>query len=212
VRSDPKDVAKIATKLPRRCLSLCLSLQKSRGAFKEISSRSEKTTSVAEETNVAPNSVCRHCRFDFYRATARNLNVSDAQRKVRCMEEQMDCARFVEENGTLENQMEVPRPHSLSLSSSSFFLFCLGKERQEDARRDEERLSCNPISDHGIHRTVIRPVYTGQKSLDSRLPTVRRRSSKVRDKKISRASAPLTFTADICIRNGFALSRTRLVN
>lgn len=95
----------------------------------------------------------------------------------------MDCARFVEENGTLENQMAA-----LSLS---LYLSLEVKERRE------ENLSYTPPLIHGIHGTASpRPVYTGQKSLDYRLPTVRRRSSKVRDKRISRANAPLTFSAD----------------
>lgn len=89
---------------------------------------------------------------------------------------QMDCARFVEENGTLENQMRA---------------------LSEDWRKRDETIVCPTAQSTGIHGTVTRPVYTGQKSLDSRLPTVRRRSSKVQDKKISRANAPLTFPAMI---------------
>lgn len=60
----------------------------------------------------------------------------------------MDRARFLEENGTLENQTGA-----------------LSSEREK--KRDGEILYL--IS---IHGTVTWPVYTGQKSLDSRLPTV----------------------------------------
>lgn len=60
----------------------------------------------------------------------------------------MDCARFLEENGTLENQVGAP-------------------SSERERKRDGEILYFT-----SIHGTVTWPVYTGQKSLDSRLPTV----------------------------------------
>jgi len=68
-----------------------------------------------------------------------NLNVSDAQRGVRCTEEQMDRARFVEENGTLENQMGAPRSHSLSLSLSLSLRLPSPLSVTRETRRSKER-------------------------------------------------------------------------